>query len=210
MPPKQNIPNVIGVPDNDDLRIMFNQIGTAIDNANANIGLLATQNQNLIQALAPHVADIANAVQNPVGLAGIEASLRHSSRPTLGPYTPDRPHQWTATSLDLIRYWDENLYLLLTDSRRTIADANADPPDVVWDQPAHAEYVRSKSLFLYIHAAVPLSVQSKIDDAVDKLCTDRRDELLRYSAYHAWQVIVRHDVHLSAQHLARLKSLVCC
>ena len=42
MPPKQNIPNVIGVPDNDDLRIMFNQIGTAIDNANANIGLLAT------------------------------------------------------------------------------------------------------------------------------------------------------------------------
>ena len=87
MPPKQNIPNVIGVPDNDDLRIMFNQIGTAIDNANANIGLLATQNQNLIQALAPHVADIANAVQNPVGLAGIEASLRHSSRPTLGPYT---------------------------------------------------------------------------------------------------------------------------
>ena len=129
MPPKQNIPNVIGVPDNDDLRIMFNQIGTAIDNANANIGLLATQNQNLIQALAPHVADIANAVQNPVGLAGIEASLRHSSRPTLGPYTPERPHQWTATSLDLIRYWDENLYLLLTGSlsNRTIANANAVP-----------------------------------------------------------------------------------
>ena len=96
MPPRQNIPNVIGVPDNDDLRIMLNQIGTAIDNANANIGLLATQNQNLIQALAPHVADIANAVQNPVGLAGIEASLRHSSRPTLGPYTT------SFVSLDLV------------------------------------------------------------------------------------------------------------
>ena len=128
MPPKQNIPNVIGVPNNDDLRIMFNQIGTAIDNANANIGLLATQNQTLLNALAPHVANISNAVQNPVGLAGIEASLRHSSRPTLGPYTPERPHQWTATSLDLIRYWDEQLYLLLTDSTRTIADATTVPP----------------------------------------------------------------------------------
>ena len=94
--PAENIPNVIGVPDNDDLRLMLNQIGTAIDSANANIGLLATQNQNLIQALAPHVADIANAVQNPVGLAGIEASLRHSSRPTLAGTVYSR----TSSSMD--------------------------------------------------------------------------------------------------------------
>ena len=53
MPPKQNIPNVIGVHDNGDLRLMLNQIGTAIDSANANIGLLATQNQALLNALAP-------------------------------------------------------------------------------------------------------------------------------------------------------------
>ena len=49
----------------------------------------------------------------------------------------------------------------------------------------------------------------RIETDADTRCADRGDQLLKYSAYYMWQQIVRHNENLVAQHLTRLRSLVC-
>ena len=101
------------------------------------------------------------------------------------------------------------MYQVLTDVQRTVADANVDPPRLHFNNAADDLYYDNKTLFLMFHTLVPITLQVKIEqDAADR-CTRRKDELLRYSAYYMFRVIMSIDEELAARHLARLKTLKC-
>ena len=207
----RNATEAAAEPLNDDLRLMFQQIGQGMSALAQNVTALAQQNNTILQALGPDLANISQAVQNPAALSGIENSIRYQARPTLDPYNPQRPHHWAATTLDKIQIWDVNMYQFITMEARTIANPATvpGPPALTYDQPTDEVYISSRLMYLYLHAAVPLSVQQRIETDAEDRCTSRGDELLRFSAYYAWQKIVRHDKHMAASHLSRLRTLSC-
>ena len=55
-------------PLNDDLRLMFQQIGQGMSALAQNVTALAQQNNTILQALGPDLANISQAVQNPAAL----------------------------------------------------------------------------------------------------------------------------------------------
>ena len=75
----------VAEPLNDDLRLMFQQIGQGMSALAQNVTALAQQNASVLAALGPNLDNISQAVQNPAALSGIENSIRHQARPTLDP-----------------------------------------------------------------------------------------------------------------------------
>ena len=57
-------------PLNDDLRLMFQQIGQGMSALAQNVTALAQQNNTILQALGPNLDSISRAVQDPAALSG--------------------------------------------------------------------------------------------------------------------------------------------
>ena len=85
MPPKTT--EAAAEPLNNDLRLMFQQIGQGMSALAQNVTALAQQNNTILQALGPNLDNISRAVQDPAALTGIENSIR--TRASAPPKTGD-------------------------------------------------------------------------------------------------------------------------
>ena len=125
-------------------------------------------------------------------------------------YTPALHYKWANDQEARLLQRDESLHKLLVDPDWTIADADAQPhPAIRWNHQNSPECSDSKQLYLMLHISLPLNLQSKVRLALDDICRQRGDDLLQYSAYHAWRVILQRDENLVSFHLTRLKSAKC-
>ena len=77
----RNATEAAAEPLNDDLRLMFQQIGQGMTALAQNVTTLAQQNNTILQALGPNLDSISKAVQDPAALSGISTSIRYQARP---------------------------------------------------------------------------------------------------------------------------------
>ena len=100
--------------------------------------------------------------------------------------------------------WSDDHYNAINDN--PVTNPNASPPTLIWANTDDRRYQISKEVALKLYPTLPLSKQVKIDTAIEALNNSRHDELLRFSAYHYWNVILEFSEQLASTHFANIEN----
>ena len=199
MPPKP-------VPAQGNLDDFVHQAPNILNNLVAGVNTLQATTQQMQHDLNAQGQQV-NAALVQLDTDSLTQSVARLGIPAARPFNSRQPHKWVSDLLNEFTRWSQPHADAMTNN--PITDVNAVPPTAIWANTLDPNYLVSREVYLYLHAQMPITKQTALDAAMDKLSFDRGDDLLKFSAYHAWLIIIEHKEELAASHLARLRTIRC-